>query len=547
MKTNLKRIKSALFLPALAALAALPPLQAQSHQYERSGITVVHTRYGDSYQAEIDRIFGTYRPENRYDENRIVFRSADVPGSRDHRQTKDGKTVYVLHDINVPLVEYLNRENVGLQIVSALFNRQPDGTMDLSLIQHRGQYNATDQDFLQSTATKRGVDELKDFGERLIAHSYVTVFDYQNIRYEYSTERGSTDGEYYWVASSGAYLYQIMWSEELLYAIYDCWITEEDDEAARAAKNAAYENLRIPLRYVVSSLDEEYSVDTRIEYARRNPTSSEASKSADQLKREAFVRLVAGGAERGFDRFEENYERFALKTGIYDVRPVRAKLGLKEGLKEDDAFFVYENYQKADGSIGRKRVGVIRATDRICNNMKMADGKGNTSEFYQFAGRRVEPGQDLTEKKLSKMAIEVGYTAATLGGFRIGWEYDRYMSRHAQLFTFVDLQLDGVGFNAGANVGYGFRMNNFQLYPFAGVRYDSLYEIESSGDESDYGVYASAGVKMNLNIVFPVQFYAMGGYNILFSASEAYADALSGDPGNRVAGVFFGLGLRYYF
>lgn len=513
-------------------------LSAQSHKYERSGMTIIYTDYADQFSRDIDRYFSTFRPSERYDNNVLAMKTIRINHAREHY--RQGSTDYTSMSYANSILDYLNKQNVGLDIVAQLFNRQEDGTMDIRLMEERGLYNANDEDFFQSAATKRGVDRLKDFGEMLIAYSYVTVLDYQNIRYERSTEDGDEKGEYYWKGNALGYLYQIDWSQDILDQVYACWIDEEDSEAVRAEKKRQFEQIRVPMKSVLASATT-LKVDTDIESDKR----ANRKVNEQAYKKRAFEKMMLEGVTEIFYNYEAQHERFQLKVGVYETHPVRAKLGTKEGVSKDLTFYVYENYQGRDGEIKQKRVGVIAATNEIADNKNRMAGNTELTRFYRIAGGRIEEGQSMTEKKLRRMAFEVAPAVyCDQFGVRLGLEGDMYSARFAQTFYGLDVVLLPGSFNADIRLGYGFRTNNFQLYPYVGGMYDMLWKgaVKDSEDKTTKAWYGTVGLKTNINIYFPVWLTVNAGYNLMLSAGNQYLNS-----GYSLNGIYMTAGIRYYF
>ena len=532
-------MKKLLLLTFVLACCTQVATLAQTHKYERSGMTILHTDYQDRYDDEIDYYFANYRPSGRYDLNQLTLQSIQINEDRDH--FRSGTREYTSYNYANSILAYLNRTNVGLDVVAKMFNRQPDGRMDISLMEERGLYNATDEEYIQSVATKRGLDQLKDFGENLIAHSYITVMDYQNIRYQYSTEEGDEEGEYYWMGNAIGYLYQIDWSLELLDQVYDCWIQDDDNEETIAQKNAAFEKIQVPFKLILTSVCS-LKVDTDIESSQR----AYKTIDVDRQKEKKFYEMLKEGTNTIFWNFEEQHARFQLKVGVYETHPVRAKLGSKEGLYRDMVFYVYENVADANNQIRQKRVGVIAVSNEIADNRHVASGESELTRFYRIAGGRVEPGQSITEKKFRRLAFELaGARYAGNGGVlgaRFGVEGDMYGGRYGQIFYGIDINILEKSVNAGARVGYGVRVNNFQLYPYVGANYDMLYDSSDNEEKTNKAWYLAAGLKMNVNIWFPVWLTCNVGYSQYLMGGALYEAS-----GVDLTGLYMTAGLRYYF
>lgn len=79
----------------------------------------------------------------------------------------------------IKLNKFLNENNVPALLVSKWFNasnRQMDGSYyNMSLIQERGAYNASELDILRAKETVRGMSILKDAGMELIPNTYVVL------------------------------------------------------------------------------------------------------------------------------------------------------------------------------------------------------------------------------------------------------------------------------------------------------------------------------------------------------------------------------------
>lgn len=528
-------------LIVLSFIFIAAPLTAQEHKYDRAGVSVIYTTYSDGFDNSISDYYKSFIPDSRYDVNKILTTSMPASWKRINYKVNDsGTKVYSTTTNTEAVTAYLKAKNIGKQVISSIFNRKQDGTMDLMTVHYRGQYNATDQEYLTSVSSKRGAEALKETGEMLINQSYIVVLDMQNVRYE----KLESDTDHNYRGQMMGYIYKIEWSENLLYAIWDCWIDENTPESEKNAKIEAYNNLQIPITFLSSYKSTTSTIDTKVDAAKKSP-SVYNNKSESQLKEEALKKLIYACTDNTFDGFEGQNEKLALKTSIYSTRPIKAKIGTKEGLKTDYNFYVYENTQDSNGNIKSKRVGVIRATNKIADNKRITTGNFEPSEFYQYAGKKVEAGQDITEKKKLNSTIEIGGTFLNANAFYIAYEYDGYATRHTQYFIGAAANFGGGGYNLGINAGYGLRMNNFHLYPMIGCYYDGLTGHSSSDEEnSPYAVFANISVKANVNIYYPVQLFVKAGYNAKLTENETYTYY----KGSRnVYGLTLSAGIRYCF
>ncbi len=533
-------MKQLILLFALFTISTHLTASTDEDRYNRAGISIMHIAYKDSYEIKLSNSINNNKYNARYDINNIPTKSIDFNLSRENKVAEKvaGKTVYknAPRNLSNEITSYLNDNNIGLQIISTIFNRQNNGVMDLNLLYKRGEYNATDKDYLLSLSTKRGVDALKETGEALINNSYIVIFDIHNYEETFSSDKKE------FVCSSNliTYLYKVNWSEELLNQIWDCWIDENTPNSEYDARIEAFNKIKVPINLIASyNTTPSGSVDIQ-----------ESNYKEKAYNKFMFNSVIAGS----FNQIEYRNEDLSIKTTIYSTKPIRAKIGTKEGLSTDHGFKVYENVLLSDNkTIKRKRVGIIKATNKIADNSFVTKGNTESSQFYQIAGKKVEAGQTLLENKLASIAVELGYI---MHGFdsrpgsnsvRVSIEYDMYGGTNGQIFMGISGDFNTIGMSVGANLGYGLRINNFQIYPLVGLYYDTLLlgdNITKEEKKSNQAYLFQGGLKANLNIYFPFQLYAHGGYGISFGEGATY---LLHKGTRDLNGLFLNFGARYYF
>ncbi len=542
-------MKKALLILSLILLPILS-ISQDKDSYDRVGVSILHTNYQDNFDNSINSYYSSYKTGNRYDFNKIKSNIILVNNSNRTFSTKDkeGKIQYHLRYLNEEIESYLNEKNIGLEVISTIFNRKDNGKMDLSIIQNRGEYNATDQDYLQSVSSKRGYDAIKEMGEKLLNNNYFMVFDNINLRYLFTKDFGEEKGEYYYIGSTIMYLLKIEWSEELLLQIWDCWIDDETPKDEIAKRIETFKKIRIPVKLVGRSFVEEHHESSHI-IAKRNNNILYKDISEAQLEVDAFNKYMAHGISTCIYNMEGKVEKLALRTSVYDVKPIRAKIGTKEGLRTDNTFYTYNYTANSKGETVKKRAGVIRAAKKISNNSRITTGNFEPSEFYQLAGSSVEKGQSIVEKKMAAISVEVGGVGMMKSnlnfGFNFGIEYDAYAGKNTQWYLSLNGNILSTHMNYGVNAGWGFRMNNFQIYPRIGVYMDMLTQsgLSEESKKSASAWIGQAGIKANINIYFPFQVYIFGGYNIGFAQGVTHKSYL----GDEAFGLILNLGVRYCF
>lgn len=505
-------------------LLAVAAVFAQTDKSDRSSLSVILLDYNDSYSSAIDHVFSEVYLDSQYDINKIPTQHIRV----NERRTKADKYgYYEAPDRTKDIQSFLNNNNIGKEIVNYLFSRNKQtGEMSTELIYSRGLYNVSDQHILESQATKRGIEELKDGGFSLIGNCHLLVLDYANIRYEY--KKGNGDGDYYWYATPAAYLFKVEWNEELENQLFDCWIDNTTPLSERKNKKIAYERLQIPMKFIIRVADDSRSESTGIEEQQRKVNNGGKRKyTTDELKESAFTKLVFQSADYLGERIESKYESFQVQNSIYNIRPIRSKIGRKEGVRVNDRYYVYEHIARNDNSTKLARRGVVKATTHIAENRQIATGASPTTEFYQIAGGRLDEGMTLKEKKSYYINLDIGYRYGELEGIYAGINTSLYATRSTNHYIMLQVTGWDNAVTASIDYGFGFRCNNFEIYPYLGAGLDSFLKDDDESEADDKAGknnawLAQGGIRFNLNLYYPVQLFGGVEYNYLLSEDDNY-------------------------
>lgn len=500
---------------------------AQTATNDRSSLSIILLDYPDTYRDAVHQVFDLLRLDDRYDINRIPTRYITVNGQRSYTD-KEGNAIAA--DRTQQIADFLNTENTGLEIISYLFNRNPqNGQLSLERLYQRGVYNATDENIHVSQATKRGEADLREAGFRLIDRSYILVYDYANIGYEYRKGSGINEGDYYWYATPAAYLFKIEWNEELQTKLFDCWIDENTSSFEIGRRKKAFQSLRIPVKFVMKAEDNDFAVATGIEAQQQKVAKGEKrTYSNEDLKNAAFTNLIYKAADILGEKIESKHTDFHIQNTLYAVRPLRAKIGKKENVRVNDRYFVYEYRMSDDGTVGKSRRGVIRATNRIADNRKVATGDTPTTEFIQLAGRKLAEGMSIEEKHSLYFNLDLGYRYGNLEGGYIGLSTNLYAARAASHNAMMGVTVGKDAVTVTLDYGFGLRGNNFDIYPYIGAGLDSFLsdkdEDTSSTSSNRRAWLAQGGVRFDLNIYYPVQLFGAVEYNYVFNKGDSYEE-----------------------
>ena len=171
MKRNL--FLTAVLLTTIATVFGQTRSKLISDTYDRSSLTLIlldHPEVANS--QKLTGGIGNVRIPDKYFDNKIDLKSLKAPFAANY-----------IGVVKNSIREALNREKTGNKIIAYWYSRQNDGTMSADRFLERGMYNATDADVLKAKGTKRGVDALKDYGDKLIGKSYIVAIDYSKFTF----------------------------------------------------------------------------------------------------------------------------------------------------------------------------------------------------------------------------------------------------------------------------------------------------------------------------------------------------------------------------
>ncbi|MDX2190810.1 MAG: hypothetical protein SFY32_13190 [Bacteroidota bacterium] len=347
------------------------------------------------------------------------FLASAVPDKYNDHSMPMKKVPYTSISSDPPFLikQYLENNNIPRDMVAKWFNRNPQtGAFNMTMIQDRGFYNASDLDVKKAKASKRGMNILADAGEELIKNTFIVVCDFSYVNKEDIADAASaglmltgavlgaaTGNKDYEkagvVAAAGAqvagkgyivktkmYLYQLNWNDSVSAVFYnDLWMDETSKDASR---KAAFDNSKLfTLKYIGAATA---------------MADLQSSIFTDKTEEQLIEMATANATNSSLVKLEKAYETFRAKTPLYGVKPLIAKIGLKEGLKGQQRFIVYERQMTEDGKTKYKRYGTIRVRGKyIWDNRVNATGEAKPEEitrFYQTTGRKLYPGLLIQQK-----------------------------------------------------------------------------------------------------------------------------------------------------
>jgi len=544
--------------------------------YNRNSITFLMITHSDEKD---DKLLEKFREQgfDKYNLNKLSYDNLQASFSRDNGMSQTEKSKKI--------EDFLNSNDAGRSIVSYWFNRNANGEMDLERIKQRGLYNADDQSVLVAKDSKRGTSKLQDEGINLLQKSYIVVLDITNPTSTVLAKSGTLT----WTGNVETYLFSVSLGEEIQAQIWDSWLDKNNtlSSTEKEKKKKLFDN--IP--FIVKS---ELSTITLV--------GQDASKSMLLAFNEALlvnqkdIEYKGDGvaefnkfAERAMQTAMESVENlradFKVKTAITSTLPVRAKIGLKEGLRKKQMYEVFEGVLNSEtNEITSKKVGIIRTT-KVVNNKQLADGNSPESKFMIIQQKkRITPYMFIQQKNDKKISVysdfvfsegftqfSVGVNAlnfATTSSFYGGLLMDlsftgnkipiyhpleshqalKYSSYGYYWITVIDsypwTEYDNnfsfcmrLGYSLGINVfnpnfkieGFGTAGIGFSTYsPYVETVNENTGESTASFNE----VALSYGVKLIYNLRYPLQVYLKQENVTLVSSGTYYA---------------VGLGVQYHF
>src|SRR5574344_107804 len=250
----------------------------------------------------------------------------------------------------IPIINnFLLNNQIAKRMVSKWFNRdKQDGSFNMSLIQERGNYNATQEDLANAMQTKRGKAMLSDAGEQLIHNTFIIVNDIAYVDKEENAQKalaifsmmgqvagavgGSVGDLVKSIADLGgsisntiagftvdinSYLFQLSWNDEVANSFYQQYYF--DKSALNSDKKQQYESdtSLFHLTFVGS-----YSTRT-------SKTVTRGLRKPEDV----FKKVLSRAIDNNIVELQKQFSVLKVTVPLFAVKDnqVLAHIGLKEG------------------------------------------------------------------------------------------------------------------------------------------------------------------------------------------------------------------------
>lgn len=344
-------LRTSYLLTSLVILSASSPCHAQGEEgfeYERSSMHIMMLKHlNQKFDDIIEDVFRKSPFPDRFNNHNLGVKTvsfAELDGDQSH---------------NIAL--FIEQVNLGQKMVAKWFDRdKKTGSFDMELIKQRGFYNASQNQVNIARASIRGIALLEDAGENLISNTYLLVNDisYRSkgsgnwfIKAMGSAYFGSVDGLQKAMESIGgfrvnikSYLFRLKWNDEVAQTFYNKYYTENGSIDADKVSAFQADKKLFAMEYV----------------GKTESMSSETSFKAVKDPKAMLVKVCTQTIDQNIAQLQRQYADFRIKAPLLSTEPLKADVGVKEGITEDTQFEVLERAIDKDGRVTYERVGVIK-------------------------------------------------------------------------------------------------------------------------------------------------------------------------------------------
>ncbi len=380
--------------------------------YNRSSIyTLAMLKEGKKMSDEIFLTYWNMESPEKYNDHDLSLKVIYAPAGKLNDKEMEAK-----------LTTFVEKNQIAKRMVAKWFNRdKKTGSFDMTLIQERGNYNATQADLAQALQTARGKAMLADAGEQLIGNTFLIINDIQYVDKEEAAQKaaavfaiigavaGGIGGNIGDLAKSVAdlgktisdavagfsvditsHLYQLDWNDEVAATFYKNYYFDANSIDADKKKKYDADKSLFKMKYVGS-----YST-------RSAKTVTRGLHEPQQVFRKVLSRAV----DNNIVELQKKFPIFKVTTALYGVGDgeIYAQIGMKEGVDASSKYEVLERRENQDGEITYRRVGVVKPVrNKIWDNRCMATEEGaenatlNYTTFDIVSGLGFYPGMLIRE------------------------------------------------------------------------------------------------------------------------------------------------------
>jgi len=390
-------------------------------KYRRSSLYTVLIRHPEAkYGQAIDSAFLSIPTPDKFNDHDLAVKSFDAEKAPRQRKGK------VRDDYNLQTIGRFVEENqIPRAMIAKWFNRDAEtGTFDMSLVQERGNYDASQLDIRLADQSALGRATLADAGEELIGKTFLLVNDITFVdKGEKSAKAGGwlrimgaiagaatgsdvsslTDGAAALVneidgfsVNITSYLYRLEWNDEVAGTFYQQYWT--DASAPDAERIAAFDTTSL----------------FKVAFVGKTMTSAGnlASKSFSKSKEEQMLKVCTRAIDKSIVQLQRDYDEFKVNVPLYRINEdgtVDVQIGLKEGINARSQFDVLIPVEGDGGRTTYDKVGRIQPIDgRIWDNRFGADEDAAAMAAENRSGKQVKASakKDSDDEPLGNVTLD---------------------------------------------------------------------------------------------------------------------------------------------
>ena len=446
-------MKKVLLVLSMCAITSVFAQNADQQKYQRSSLTMILLQ-GTNYQedkskldknevkidnspAAIKYLWDNYPFPDKYNEHNVGYVNINVVSNltekniiearNNKNQKKDAEA------IKSKIESELKSQRVAHQVVRKWFTSEEGKLWDMSIIQDRGLYNASELEAGLAKANVRGMAKLADAGEELINNSFVTVTDlliyankpvadmYRELANALRKDAEKTtndakgkDNATQLAASATAgtllatasgfsiaadaikdgytvlsktFLYKLKWDEQIQAEFYQNW-----------GNDAAFEKMNFQLEFVGYQINETV--------INRGVFNKKESRQPEVVIKQTVVRNI----DEAFAKLQEENDVFKPMVPVTGSAPIIAQIGLKESITKKSKFNVLQKTEDpATGKTNWKKVGTV-SVENIWDNRYYAgnegerfDENGDPITVEEAKGTTFKGGKDIVPGMMLKL------------------------------------------------------------------------------------------------------------------------------------------------
>ena len=422
-------MKTKLFVAVLVALGFAINARSQEVElpkYQRSSLHMVlltteePTLEGaEDFSKQLDQSWQAYPFPDKYNKHLVSFTQAyggapkgslmeilvkyrngfDGMGLADAKELMSSLTNPQEYNNNLvsTVNDIISNEKLGNELIRKWFGIQADGSYDLKLINERASYNASQADLAEAMSTSRGVQAILDKGEDLIANTFVTfsklafyetepvaAFTCTLAKYLAANLPGPAQkiafaaAEATYNATKNGYaartttaLYKLDWNEEVKNTFYGMFTPDNKIDMEKFNAHTFTMSL--------VGIDNANSTTVDAKGGLGSMVGANIEKPSEQLIQQTIIRNI----DKLFAQLQKSYEVFAPVSQIISVNPLKADMGMKEGLEGGEAFDLLEPVlNPKTNEYEWKSVGVVKVSKKDIwdNRYSLTEGAAEQSE-----------------------------------------------------------------------------------------------------------------------------------------------------------------------